>query len=101
VSNGGGGGAGAPRPRWRWRSAGLGLGPAGEAGGTAPGAQPLVLVPPARADHTACLWCYCDDGVWKDLLVVFGGSQGGGVGADVWLYDARRDAWTEVSRRFG
>lgn len=45
--------------------------------------------PQARADHTCSLWRYCDDGVWKDLLVVFGGSTDYGTTNDVWLYDFR------------
>ncbi|KAK9805604.1 hypothetical protein WJX72_007339 [[Myrmecia] bisecta] len=54
------------------------------------------LSPPRRADHTALLWRYCDDGVWKDLIVCFGGSGDSGTLNDVWLYDMRWNRWTEA-----
>jgi hypothetical protein len=53
-------------------------------------------LPPPRADHSTCLWHYCDDGVWKDLLVVFGGSTQRGVCSDLWLYDTRC-GWHQTS----
>ena len=44
-------------------------------------------VPGERADHTCNIWRYCDDGVWKDLMVCFGGSTDRGVNNDLWLFD--------------
>jgi hypothetical protein len=46
--------------------------------------------------HQVC-WHYCDDGTWKDLLVVFGGSSGSGLLNDTWLWDVSTSTWTEVS----
>lgn len=48
--------------------------------------------PPARADHSCSKWWYCDDGVWKDIMVCFGGSTIEGTQNDVWLFDFR---WEE------
>ena len=44
-------------------------------------------LPPARADHVAAMWHYCDCGHWKDILVVHGGSSAAGLLGDVWTYD--------------
>ena len=44
-------------------------------------------MPMARADHSCNMWRYCDDGVWKDLMVLFGGSTDEGLCNDVWLFD--------------
>lgn len=52
------------------------------------------MLPPARADHVAVTWRYCDCGHWKDILVVHGGSSANGLLDDVWTYDVetnRRD----------
>lgn len=47
------------------------------------------LQPQARSDHSCSIWHYCDDGVWKDLVVCFGGSTDRGLENDVWLLDLR------------
>ena len=44
-------------------------------------------LPPARADHVATMWHYCDCGHWKDILVVHGGSSAAGLLGDIWTYD--------------
>jgi hypothetical protein len=41
-------------------------------------------------------WHYCDDGTWKDLLVVFGGSSSDGLLNDTWLFDINTSSWTQV-----
>jgi hypothetical protein len=55
--------------------------------------------PPPRSDHTCVTWHYCDDGRWKDLAVVFGGSSDVGLLADTWLYDVDTALWTQVGER--
>jgi hypothetical protein len=50
----------------------------------------------AALRHQVC-WHYCDDGTWKDLLVVFGGSSGSGLLNDTWLWDVNTSTWTEVN----
>lgn len=47
------------------------------------------------------MWHYCDDGRWKDLLVVYGGSTAGGLVGDVWLFDVAAHRWTQVSVGLG
>ena len=51
--------------------------------------SPMLVgeVPSERADHTCSIWRYCDDGVWKDLLVLFGGSTDSGLDNELWLFD--------------
>jgi hypothetical protein len=60
------------------------------------GQQAGLLLPCERADHVMVCWHYCDDGVWKDLLVVFGGSCTQGLLNDTWLFDVNTSSWTQV-----
>lgn len=55
-----------------------------------------VALPCERADHVMVCWNYCDDGLWKDLLVVFGGSCSEGLLNDTWLFDISTTSWTQV-----
>lgn len=60
------------------------------------GGQQQQLLPCERADHVMVCWHYCDDGVWKGLLVVFGGSCSSGLLNDTWLFDINTSSWTQV-----
>jgi hypothetical protein len=62
--------------------------------------QGELQVPCERADHTMVCWHYCDDGNWKYLLVVFGGSSSSGLLNDVWLFDISTSSWTQVREVF-
>ena len=44
-------------------------------------------VPSERSDHSCNIWRYCDDGTWKDLMVLFGGSTNEGLSDEIWLFD--------------
>lgn len=59
-----------------------------------------LQVPCKRADHVMQCWHYCDDGTWKDLLVVFGGSSSEGLLNDTWLFDVNTSSWTQVRNGF-
>jgi hypothetical protein len=60
-----------------------------------------LQVPCQRADHVLQCWHYCDDGTWKDLLVVFGGSSSEGLMNDTWLFDVNTSSWTQVGDTLG
>jgi len=61
--------------------------------------QQALQLPCERADHVMVCWHYCDDGLWKDLLVVFGGSCSNGLLNDTWLFDVNTSSWTQVRTR--
>jgi hypothetical protein len=61
--------------------------------------QQQLQLPCERSDHVMVCWHYCDDGVWKDLLVVFGGSCSSGLLNDTWLFDINTSSWTQVRVR--
>lgn len=82
---------------WRWEQV-QPRPPAGKGAAGPPaleGGQQLQL-PCPRADNAMALWHYCDDGTWKDLLVVFGGSSQQGLLNDCWLFDIDTSSWTQV-----
>ncbi|KAL9004384.1 MAG: hypothetical protein Q9188_002800 [Gyalolechia gomerana] len=55
---------------------------------SADGGPPEGQIPPARTNHTTI--------TWNDKLYLFGGTNGTQWFNDVWAYDARQFAWTQL-----
>ncbi|KAL9603564.1 MAG: hypothetical protein Q9219_001067 [cf. Caloplaca sp. 3 TL-2023] len=55
---------------------------------SAEGGPPEGQIPPARTNHTTI--------TWNEKLYLFGGTNGSQWFNDVWAYDARQPAWTQL-----